>query len=217
MSIGLKGKELTKKLVAPCRLVVVISGTVLCGFFAVGEPFIEIFYGADKKSAWLYSLILIIPMFINMTTGILINVLDVANKRLTRSLSLLGTAILNVILTVILIERFSVLGAALGTAASLILGNVIVMGIYYKKVIHIEIIWLYKEAYKGLVPFQILAGVFTYFISNFISNVYVSLFVGGIMYVLLVSILIVLFGLNNNERNVVNKVFNKIKTKLIRA
>ena len=211
MSSGLKGKALTEKLVEPCRLVVIISGTVLCGFFAVGKPFIELFYGANKKDAWIYALILIVPMFVNMTVGILINVLDVANKRLTRSLSLMGTTILNIILTIFLIDKFNVLGAAIGTSVSLILGNILVMGIYYKKVMHIEIIWLYLQAYKGILPFQISSALIAFLISNILNNVYLSFLLGGILYVVLCGTLIILFGLRNEEKERLYLLVSKFK------
>ena len=210
MASGLTGKDLTKTLVQPCRLVTIIAGTVLFGFVAVGRQFIELFYGAEKVEAWIYALILIIPMFVNMTTGININVLDVANKRLTRSLSLLGTAVLNIIITLLLIPHFGVLGAALGTSTSLILGNILVMNIYYKKVMKLSVIWLYIQAYKGLLPFQIISAIISFVVAKFIPNVLVSMLAGGVLYLSILAILVMLFGLNEEEKKIVEKIKNKV-------
>ena len=40
--------RLTESLVRPCRLTVMICGSLLFGFFAVGRQFISVFYGATK-------------------------------------------------------------------------------------------------------------------------------------------------------------------------
>lgn len=214
ISSGLKEKELTRTLVAPCRLVVMIGGTLLFGFFAIGKQFITIFYGASKQSAWGYALLIAIPMFINMTNGVIINVLDVTNKRLARSLSLAGTTLLNIVITLILIPKYGILGVAIGTATSLILGNILVMNIYYKKSLKLNVIWLYYQAYKGLLPYQIFSGVIAYFIAGLIDNLYISFFVGGFLYVFLVFFFIYFWGLNELEKNKIEGFLKKIKIKI---
>ena len=44
---GKEGKELTDTLVQPCRLIILVGGSVLFGFFAAGKPFIELIYGKE--------------------------------------------------------------------------------------------------------------------------------------------------------------------------
>ena len=97
---GLSGRELTETLVRPCRLNVLISGAVAFGFLCVGRPFVEIVYGDSYSVSWLYAIIIILPMFVNMTNAAAMNVLDVMRKRHVRSLILLGTTTLNIILTI---------------------------------------------------------------------------------------------------------------------
>lgn len=200
ISAGLKGKELTKTLVAPCRLVVLIGGTLLFGFVAVGNQFIGIFYGVSKQEAWIYALVTCIPMFVNMTNGVIINVLDVLNKRLARSLSLAGTTVLNIILTLVLISKWGILGAVIGTAVSLILGNIIVMNIYYKKVLKLNVVWLYLQAYKGLLPSQVISGIISLFVARVIDNIYISFFCGGVLFVILAGVMTLGFGFNDEEK-----------------
>lgn len=206
MNQGVHGKALTQTLVAPCRLVVLIGGTLLFAFVAVGKQFIGIVYGLSKQEAWYYALITILPMFVNMTNGVIINVLDIANKRLTRSLSLLCTTILNIILTWLLISHYGILGAVCGTAVSLILGNILVMNIYYQKKMRIDIIWLFCKAYKGVLPSQIMSCAAGFAIARCIDNIYISFFVGGSIYVLLCAGLMAAFGLNKNEKQVLKRL-----------
>ena len=130
ISAGLEGREFTRTLIQPCRLVVLLGGLIMCGFFAIGRQFICLVYGSSKQEAWIYALIIIVPMFINMTNGILVNVLNVTNKRLARSLILIGTTALNIVLTWFFIDWIGIIGAVIATAISTLLGQVILMNIY---------------------------------------------------------------------------------------
>lgn len=88
---GIEGRELENILIQPSRLIVLIGGTVLFGFVAVGKQFIAIVYGEGYEIAWQISLIIMCPMLINMSNGVLINVLDAKNLRMVRSWVLMIT------------------------------------------------------------------------------------------------------------------------------
>jgi len=49
---GKEGKELTNTLIQPCRLIVLVGGSVLFGFIAAGKPFIKLIYGEEYLLAW---------------------------------------------------------------------------------------------------------------------------------------------------------------------
>lgn len=200
MAKKLSPAEFTKTLVYPCRLTVLICGSILCGFFAVGKQFIQLLYGADKTEAWLYALIIMVPMFVNMTNAVCINVLDIANKRLMRSLALTGTAVLNIVLTIVFIGQWGIVGAVIATAIALVIGNIIVVNIYYKRKFDIKIFYLFKEAYKGLLPFQVIAGAIAFITARFIPHPLFALAAGGVLYLAISFPLIYLFGLSPNEK-----------------
>lgn len=208
---GLNGKRLTQTLVQPCRLIVILGGMIMCGFFAVGKQFVILFYGQSKEQAWVYALIIIIPMFINMANGILINVLDVLNKRIARSYVLLITTILNIFLSVFLMSRFGIIGAVLATAISTFIGQDVIMNIYYSKKIKISVIYLFKEAFKGILPIEICSGLICFILANSISNNLVSMAAGGISFVLLCGVGFILIGFNQYEKNLVFGILKKVK------
>lgn len=205
--------EFTDTLISPCRLTAIICGSILFGFFAVGSQFIALLYGADKKSAWIYALIILVPMFLNMTNAVIINVLDIANKRLVRSLALLGTTIANIILTVWFISMWGIVGAVIATAITMIIGNVVVMNIYYKKKFGIRVLYLFKEAYKGILPFQIIAGIAAFFVAKLVPNVLLSMLTGGVVFLAISAALIILFGLNESEKSKLKKLTRRFRKK----
>ena len=197
---GKKGESLTDTLIEPCRLVVFIGGAILFGFFAVGRQFIEIVYGENYVAAWIYALIIMAPMFINMTNGILINVLDVLKKRIIRSLVLLGTTVLNIVLTVVFIKNIGIIGAVIATAVSTLLGQVLIMNIYYDRKLGIKVVKLYAKAYKGILPIYIIASVISFFVSRLIKSVIISFIIGGILFVGIGLALLLIFGMNEGEK-----------------
>ena len=207
------GEELTQKLIKPGRMEAMIGGVLLGGIFAVGKPFIAMFFGGPKVEAWKYALVVLIPMYVNMTDAVIISVLDVLNKRLARSLALLGTAILNVILTVLLIGKYGILGAVIGTAVSLLLGNILIMSIYYHKKLGVKIPRLFLESYKGILLPCVVAAAIGYAVAIRISPAWLAFLCGGVLYVGIALVWIVCLGLNKDEKSLLRSIWLRIRNR----
>ena len=209
---GKSGRELTNSLVQPSRLIVIVGGSVLFGFIAAGRQFIDIVYGEKYSLAGVLAIILIAPMFINMTIGIVVNVLDALNKRLTRSLILLISTGTNVLLTILLIKNMGIIGAAVSTGACMMF-QVLLLCIYYCKKIKINAFYLFYKAYKGILIYQILGAGIGFISGRFIPNVYLSFLVSGVVYVAIAFSGFLLFGKNAEEKAIINKVLCKFLKK----
>ncbi len=211
ITCGQSPDEVSRQLVKPSRLIVLIGGTVLFGFFAVGKQFVAIVYGSSYILAWKVALIIMFPMLINMSNGILINILDATNKRIARSGILLITTIANITLTVLWIDRYGVLGACIATAVCTILGQILLMDLYYYKALHIDIIAFKLNTFKGIVLCQMIAGGIAFVIGHCIAKTVVSLIVGGVAYVCLFSVLFWLFGASADERKTIIIIFQRVR------
>ena len=73
-------------------------------------------------------------------------------KRMARSLALIGMCVINIISSVVFIEIFGYIGAAFGTALSVIVGNGIVINLYLYKKIGLNIPRMFKEIFEGILP-----------------------------------------------------------------
>lgn len=210
VSNGLRGKELTNTLIQPSRLIVLIGGSVMFGFIAAGKQFISIVYGKNYIEAWLVAVVIMVPMFINMANGILINVLDALGKRLYRSNILMFTTIANILLTILWIKKHGIVGAALATAICTFIGQVIIMNIYYKKKIGIPVLYMFVKSFKGILIYQIIGAVAGYFTGQLIQNIYLS-FIASIFVFLLVSLLGFLFlGINSFEKQKILEIKKRV-------
>ncbi len=184
ISIGLHEKALQAT-----KLVTLIGGTVFFGFIAAGRPFIEIVYGEKYQTAWLIAVILMSSAFLNMITGVLVNVLDALNKRMYRSLLILITTILNVVLTILWLPRYGIVGAAAATAICTAIGQVLIMGIYYTVKLKIRVLDMYWQSIKGIIIYQILAAAVAFAVSSQITSAVASLVIGMSVYLIIFGVL----------------------------
>ena len=208
---GMKGEKLVDCMVQPSRLIVLIGGTIFFGFFAAGKQFISIVYGEQYLQAWNIAVIIMSAMYVSMATGVLMNVLDAMNKRMSRSIVLLVTTALNVVLTSIWLDKFGVIGAAAATAVCTLLGEVIIMDIYYAKAIKIKLFYMYRKTFKGILLFQLIGAAVAFTVGHFITNVYLSFLASGVIYVVISFGSFVLIGKNEVEKNMIKGFLKKIK------
>ena len=205
---GCSGLELTKKLVQPCRLIVIVGGSLLFGFFAIGRQFVSILYGEERMIAWQLAIILMVPMFFNMANAVVINVLDVRNKRLVRSCIMMVTTAINVAITIVLIQRVGIVGASWGTAVATLL-QTIVLNIYYAKAMKLKIPYMFLSIFRGILPFQLMGGILGYLVGRAIENPYIAFLLGGITFCVVFFLGFLLFGKSEEEK----AMFGKIKKK----
>lgn len=207
---GYSPAEVSCQLVMPSRLIVIIGGSILFGFFAVGRQFITIVYGTNYVLAWKVALIIMLPMLINMSNGIMINILDATNKRIARSGILLITTIANIVLTVLWIDKYGVIGACIATAVCTLLGQILLMDMYYYKALCINIISFKLSVFKGLVICQMIAGAVAFLVGRYIENTFVALFAGGITYVSVFFGLFWFFGASSDEKKITQNIIHRL-------
>ena len=210
-------KKITDYLALSGRLISIVGGTVTFGFIAAGKPFVTILYGKEYSLAYMIAVILMLPALLYKLTAPAMNVLDVLNKRMSRSLILAVTAILNIALTIWWIDLYGIVGAAVATSVSAFVGQFVVMNIYYSRVIGIKVMYLYKKSFSGILVYQILGAGLGYFVSSSIKNNYASFLLGGIVYIVVSFGGYILFGLNEDEdkkkKAFINKFLRKIHSK----
>lgn len=200
---------LLSHVVSASRLITLIGSTILCGFFVCGKQFLNIFYGPQYEVSWYVALLIMIPMLVNMSNGILVSVLDALNKRASRSYILIITTILNIILTIIFVEKWGIIGASAATAISTVVGQIFIMNIYYWKVINIPVLGLYKRIYRGILIYQIIGSIIGFLIGNWINGIVFSFILSGIIYFSIFILLFYLYGAEEYEKNRIRSVLCK--------
>ncbi len=202
------GETLTREMIAPSRVQTLVSGAILFGFLVCGRDFINIWVGADYSLAWWIAIIIMIPTFFVYTNGIVVSVLDALGKRLVRSAVLCAVALCNVGLSIGLVFWIGELGAPVATAIATFIGSFIIMNIYYKKVIGIRIMSLFKGIFKGILPALLLSSLVTLPLVIFVPVGLLGFALKGGVFILTLMVSMLLFGLNKGEKTMI-KIFLK--------
>jgi O-antigen/teichoic acid export membrane protein len=118
---------------------------ILVNFVFLGQDFVTLWVGKSFIDAYKYTLIIMIPLSIPLikTTGY--QILYAQNKHKTRSIVYLFNAIINIFVSIYLINKIGVVGAAFGTAIAMTLGNILFMNYYYKKALGLKIYKFFKD------------------------------------------------------------------------
>lgn len=144
------------------RIQYIVMAFILVGFILFGKAFILLWAGSGYGQAYPITLLFFVPLTIPLIQNLGITILQARNQMRFRSVSYVVIALLSLGLSVVLAQKYGGIGCAVSVALALIVGQVIIMNIYYFKKVGIDIPFFWKEIGKmSVVPFVIgLAGYF---------------------------------------------------------
>lgn len=193
------------------RLQFYILALVLSGFVIFGRVFLRFWAGSGYEDAYLITIILLAGGLFPLTQSVGASILQAKNRHKFRTLILLGVAILNVLITIPLTKAIGGLGAAIGTCISLILGQGILLNIYYWREVKLNIPKFIFEIFKISVSVVIIS-VASFFIYNYlIPAKFIYLILGIGIYTLIYIIIAWLFSMNKYEKDLVKNFLIKLK------
>lgn len=201
-------EEINEFFTKASRYQFILVAMILLNYIFLGKQFINIWVGHEMQDAYYYGLVIFVSLTVPMfqTTGY--QILFAMNKHKVRAVIYLFNAILNIIMSVILFKFYGAFGPALATAIAMIIGNTIIINIYYKRVLELRLFKFFKEVcfktgivaiivamiFIGLNKIVIDEGLYSFFIKAVISN---SIYLVGVF----------LYTLTKEERN---KILGKI-------
>lgn len=208
--------ELTKLFTRIGRIQFIILSLISSGLIFFGRPFINIWAGKNYDSSYPIVLLLIVPVTIPMIQNIGIEIQRAKNMHQFRSWVYFFIALGNVGLTIPLAKVYGGIGAAIGTATSLIVGNGLIMNWYNHVKVGLDMKFFWKQI-SNFIPALIAPIVIGIFINNSFNLNNLFYFLGfGIIYVVTFCISMWLFGMNQYEKDLLSKPIKKLFNKLVR-
>lgn len=214
VSLNAGKEELTNLFTKVGRIQFIILSLIFTGLCFFGNPFINLWVGKDYANSYPILILLILPITVPLIQSIGIEIQRAKNMHKFRSYTYLAIAIINIIITIPLAKAYGGVGAAAGTAVSFVVGNGIVMNWYYHKKIGLDIKYFWKQILKfipSLLP-PILLGIVLNIFFNLNSIILFLLL--GTVYVVVFSISMWVFGMNQYEKNLLEKPIRKIIKKI---
>lgn len=201
--------ELTHEFIKVGRIQYLIVFLMASGLTLFGKEFIITWVGKEFTMSYYIALILILPLCVPLIQNLGLSIMQAKNMHKFRSILLALVAIANIAISIPLAKLYGGVGSAIGTSLALIVGNIIIINIYYQKRVGINVIKFWKEIIKMSIPFVIPIIIILVIMKFITLHGYINLIVFGGIYTVIYSMICYFLVMNQYEKNIVNKVLKK--------
>ncbi len=184
------------------RIQYIVMSFILSAFVVFGRPFIRLWAGADYDEAFAISLLFFFALLIPLIQNLGITILQARNQMKFRSVCYIVIALVSLGFSVLGAMKWGVMGCAVATAGALLLGQGLVMNVYYKTRQHIDIARFWMEIFKmSLVPVGVAVAALWIVDVCSIDLCHIgTLAASGVVFTLVFALLFWRWGMNASER-----------------
>lgn len=202
-------RELTDIFIRIGRMQAFVLLPILLGFVFLGKIFVSLWTPNGYSEVYIIAILLMGASIIPYIQNIGVSIQMAQNKHQFRAILYTIISIANLVLSIFLCKEYGAIGCAIGTAFSLIVGNVIIMNIYYQKKIKLDMIAFWKSMLKFL-PTIIVLTVLGLTIMNFVSiNTWGLFILFGCIFVTVYAVMLWLTVLTKSEKLRIASIFKK--------
>jgi len=191
------------------RIQFLLLGAVFAGFAILGKQFIAIWLGDGYEQVYYLVMILLGPALLELCINVCLSILRAKNMLGFRTGVITASMVLNLIIVFVGLNYVGIYAAALGTAISIFVGSIVVMGIYYYRKLKLNILTLYRGIFKGIWISILISAIVCYFTTYLVDGAMAEFIVGFVSFVVVYVLTLMLFGLNKEEKNIIYKTLNK--------
>lgn len=210
VAVDKPNSELSDLMIRVGRLQYLMVSLLISGFIVFGQMFIHYWSGDVYADAYWVSLVTFLPSAIPILQNIAFGVIVAQHKHKFRCYIYFGIAILNAISTFFIIPYFGYIGAAICSGVSYIIGHGIILNIYYRSVIKLDVFGFWINILKmSFIP--AILTIIGYWVVNIIIpwNIILML-VEGIGFVLVFILLTWFFTMNEYEKDTFRGLLNSM-------
>lgn len=190
-----EGKEISDLFIKTGRIQYCVMILVLTGFFLFGQQFIRLWAGEGYDDAYVIAMLFFVPLTVPLIQNLGITVLQARNQMKFRSLLYLVISLVSLGAQIPLSKYYGGIGCACAIAGALILGQIIVMNVYYQVKQKIDIVRFWIEIIKmSFVP-GVLTMATYYILQQYALDSVLKLVVGIFIYLLVYLPLFFIFSM----------------------
>lgn len=206
-------KEISNLFIRTGRLQFCVMALILSGFTIFGRNFIELWAGNEYHKTYIIALIFFYSITVPLIQNVGLSIMMARGQMKFRALTYLGISIGSLILQILLVKKFSVFGCASAIGVAHIIGQWVIMNIYYSIRQNINISEFWREIIKmSLVP--ILLTIFgTMIVMHLEIQSWAQLCINIMIFMLLYIPAFWKFSMNEYEKNQIKKPLIRIVSK----
>ena len=204
--------EVSNLMIRIGRIQLLVIGLLITGIVVLGKPFISLWMGPDFIPSYYVVLLLVVPGIITLTQEIAYTLLFVVNEIKYRAILFIFASVVSVIIGIILAPKLGALGSAIGVGIALVFCHVIGMNFVYSKVLKLEIGRFFRSVHLKIIWPLVVAGGLSVLGQRFYHiNSWFSFVISGSAFVFIYILVIWNLVMNNEEKELVMSVVNKIR------
>lgn len=179
---------------------IVVVGFFFSSFILIGENFITLWVGEEFSSAYVLVVIIMSTFFLDLTQNLGITIMQAKGKYKFRAYVLIVCSIINIIVSIPIIGLYGSVGTAIVTATFVFIGNVLIMNIYFHKVLKLNMISYWKGLSKYLIILAVMTIILIKMKNLIMFENWISLTLFGLVYVLIYVLVILGIYFSAEER-----------------
>lgn len=195
------------------RLQFLIIGLIVSGFSVFGRSFIYLWGGPEYTDAFWVAVLTMFPLAIPLIQNTGLSIVVAQNKHQFRAIVYLIIAIANVISTYLIVPHMGIIGAALCSCVSYLLGQGLVMNIYYYKVTGLDIPRFWGNILRmAPVPAgMLLVGLLV--LRRVSLNGWLPFLAAVMVYTAIYGLLMYCFAMNDYEKDIIHRPLRKLRSR----
>lgn len=196
-------KEVSDLFIKTGRIQYCILAFILSGFIVFGQDFINIWAGTNYHDAYLITVIFLVPLTIPLIQNLGITILQARNQMRFRSMLYIVIALVSLAFQILLAKYYGGIGCAWAISGALVLGQIIIMNIYYHKRQGIDMVAFWKEILKMSITPTLIVIVSLLIIQRFPTSSIPSFIIAVLCFSALYIPLFWKFSMNQYERDLI--------------
>lgn len=194
------------------RLAVYPLAAILICFCIFGQNFIALWAGEGFEESYWIALILMCAVTIDVVQNFGLTILQALNKYFFRGRVYTCMAVVNIIAVLLIVPVFGPIGAAMVTALCMVIGNGLIMNLYYAKYLGLAIREFWKNVFKVAIPMIACGCIFeiVYTLVGFECDTWLSVSVGLVVLCTLLGLTAYFFSMNLYEQQLIYSPFRAI-------
>lgn len=204
-------KEISDLFIRTGRIQYIVLAYILSGFIIFGRQFIELWAGAGYSDAYMISLLFFIPLTVPLIQNLGITILQARNEMKFRSVLYIIIALVSLAMQIVLTSHFGGIGCAMGVSGALVVGQILIINVYYRRRQDLDIMTFWKEICKmSIIPIALIISSMLIIRHFFALDSWGKLILGIAAFSLVYIPLFFRFSMTDDERNLFISMFHKI-------
>ena len=209
-------RQLCDEMIRIGRLIFMVLLLIFIGFLLYGKQFITLWVGYENIEAYGVAVILFAAYMFVLTQSVGSQILWAKGEHKEQSILKIAIVILNIFVTVLLMQLNALYGVVLGTFISLVMGEVVLLNIIFKKKIGISLSQYYRGLFKGFIPCAITTWVAGYLFGLLQLSGWIGLCCNILFTIITYCSSMWFVGMNKYEKNLISEIFKNIFRRVVK-